>query len=280
MPAASCAGMSAYQLRYALPLCILAATIAGGCGGNDRRVSDDIADAIARTSGQTSATLVVSGVVRRTRDGFPVRYRAVGRVSFTRWVGRFRLNPVRSVGAVADDPGSATGALILEPSAVYLRSDALAHALDLQSDRWLRVRLSGRVSDDAVDFLPIGDVLNAVGSLGRVTGVSRGAQRLGTGVMHGIKTTRFRATLRRQQGPRRVLIRSELWIDGAGLVRRLHERYSYGASREAPRTDQWIEFLRFGVPVDVSTPARVVDARRVGRQGQARQPLVSRSARP
>jgi hypothetical protein len=244
--------------RRLVVLVLLAAVGLGviGCGDREEEKGSpgEFSDAARKASHARTATLAISGSIERAGDPGRLRFSAEGTFDYSRRSGRFRLQPIRPTGGAGLSGSDVRGEVILTRHNVYVRSPAISRAFGLGSKRWRRIPLR-RVGAGGVDFLPIAESINAVGSLRRLHATS-GAERLGEERVGGIRTTRYRTTLK-SRGPRGAAVprTADIWVDDSDNVRRIEERFSYGNPNWVMRGTRRVELEKLSRRAAIQKPS-------------------------
>ena len=241
-----------------LLMLVTASCGAAGCAGGEaeREASSAVRDAARQASHARAARLVISGSLERAGDRGRVQFSAAGTLDYERRVGRFRLQPVRPSEAARFSERDMRGRLIISKRNVYVRSPAIARAFGLGAAQWRRVPLRP-VKAQGIDFMPIGETMNAAWAPPRLRSADHRAERLGRERVGGVQTTRYRTTVKRVGYRTSGRAPIELWIDSAGTVRRIEERFSYGSPKWIARGTRTIEVQELGDPIDVRVPRDV-----------------------
>jgi hypothetical protein len=243
-----------------------------GCGGDPRPAGAAVAAvrrAVERTAAAESFRFRMEA--RATGGDVGVTFAAEGALDTARGVGVVTMR-----GAGLPDPDGTDGTVEVRilPAAVYLDLGGLAGSAPPEGKRWLAFDATALAGGQ--DPLPEvsrrgpGDVLDVL------RGVSDDLERVGREEVHGVATTRSRATLdpslaldRLPAGAgeeRRDRVRAfgaaripaEIWIDDEGLVRRLvitarAEALDLPAAGTGELRLRY-EILETGVPVEVQAP--------------------------
>jgi hypothetical protein len=183
---------------------LVAVLVAAGCGG-------------------LSANEVLSGAQERTADFETLRFSVEGSADNYRFSAQGAVdNRARRAQLTVDLGSHGSTELVLDDSMLYVRLDGLRHAPPLATP-WLSADLEtvGAMLGDRLDELTgwaaegPSRVLEQLRAVGEV-------EELGSEQVRGVETTRYRALVRPPGEPAERAVPVDVWIDGDGLVRRLH----------------------------------------------------------
>ncbi|MDQ1374151.1 MAG: hypothetical protein QOJ09_1489 [Actinomycetota bacterium] len=253
------------QKRLAL-LVVLVMFAVGACGGSGQK-SDGLRAAAAKTVGARSARTAVTLVTTTTMQPAPSTTKGEGAVDFASKRASFAID-TSSLGL----PGvSGTVEIVLVDGIIYAKLPNL-----LPTKPWLKLDrttlgAAGGASAAGLGDLASGDPASGIRFL---EGVADGATKVGKEKVRGTDTTHYRGTvdlikikasastgtrtaidaLVKQLGKSTYPV--DVWLDGAGRVRRLRSRHASPARGATPastvvRTE---EYFDFGVKVDASPP--------------------------
>ena len=234
-------------MRRLLPLLLVAAAgPLAGCGAKD--AIDPVAEAAVRT-GQESAAIRLSGSIAQGAMSVPLSGSGV--------VDPAAKKARLSISTTIPGMGAMQVEEVLDGPTLYMRMDALTRLLP-GGKPWLKLDLAKLGEAGGADLQALmqsggGDPTRYLEYLEAV-GESR---EVGKERVNGVATTHWRATvdlekaskqLAEQAGVKEVPV--DAWIDGDGRIR----RQSMAWDQQGMRVAIAIDFVRFGVPVDVSAP--------------------------
>jgi hypothetical protein len=227
-----------------------------------------IADAAAKTAAARSARVATTVRVSDPGRG-QVRFVGEGAFDFERRRGEMTL---RLLEGEAGAFGNESKAVFADTSIYYrLPAGALPGGA-----RWLRLDLQNVADATGVDFGPLvqGSQADPSQYLLWLSALGPGVTKIAEEEIRGVPTTRYRAvvdlnllagqappgkeaewsayvqTLRDRIGLEFIPV--EVWVDGDGLVRRLH--HEHGFAPEGKRATVTTELFDFGVDVNAKAP--------------------------
>ena len=227
-----------------------------------------IADAAGATAEAGSARMATSVTVTGPGD-LEQSFGGEGAFDFERRAGRVTLD----LGDGAQGSSVATSTVAFVDSVVYYQLPA---GLIPGGKRWLQIDLQSIANASSLDFGPLlqGSQADPSQYLLWLAALGPDVTRLGEEEVRGVPTTRYRAlvdlvrleeqappgredewrayveTLQSRLGVEAVPV--EIWVDGDGLIRRLHHEYVFAA--EGSSTAVTMELYDFGVQVDATAP--------------------------
>jgi hypothetical protein len=169
--------------------------------------------------------------------------------------------------------------MVADGFTLYMRMDALEAAL---GSEWIKLDLT-RIGDElGIDMEGVGQIgQGAAEQLGWLKAASDGVSEHGTDTVVGVEATHYSATVDLRRYPdlapegRRETIRQsverlieltgqsevpmDVWIDGDQRVRRIEWEQTANEHGTDVRTEMVIEYVRFGVPLDLEIPSEFVD---------------------
>jgi hypothetical protein len=227
-----------------------------------------IANAAGATAGAGSARVATSVTVIGPGD-LKQSFGGDGEFDFDRRIGRLTLD----LGDGTQGVSVTSSTVVFVDSVVYYELPA---GLIPGGKRWLQIDLQSVANASSLDFGPLlqGSQADASQYLLWLTAVSPAVTKLGEGEVRGVPTTRYRALvdlvrLEEQAPPGREdewrayvetlqgrlaveAVPVEIWVDGDGLIRRLHLEYAF--TSEGSSTTVTTELYDFGVQVDATAP--------------------------
>lgn len=184
-------------------------------------------------------------------------------------------------------PGIGEMEMIADGFTLYMRMDQLQAAVGKE---WIKMDLT-RIGDElGIDMESIGQIgQGASEQLGWLRAASDGVSEHGTDTVVGVEATHYSATvdLRRYpdlapEGQREVVRKSverlieltgqseipmDVWIDGDQRVRRIEWEETIREAGGTARIETVVEYVRFGVPLDIDVPDDYVDVTELELQG-------------
>jgi hypothetical protein len=186
----------------------------------------------------------------------------------------------RRIGRLTLDLGDGTQGVSVTSSTVVFVDSVVYYELPVGlipgGKRWLQIDLQSVANASSLDFGPLlqGSQADASQYLLWLTAVGPAVTKLGEGEVRSVPTTRYRALvdlvrLEEQAPPGREdewrayvetlqgrlaveAVPVEIWVDGDGLIRRLHLEYAFAS--EGSSTTVTTELYDFGVQVDATAP--------------------------
>jgi hypothetical protein len=260
--------------RYLLAL--LALTLLSGCGGGVD--SSLLASAVRNTEAEGGAEVAFQMRMEVPGLGEPVVFTGGGVEDANRRRARLTFD----MSALGDIPGAdglcSDGCemeAIQDDLAIYTRSDLFGSALG--GKEWMKLDLRRGQSSMGLDFAGAEQFgQSASEQLRMLKAVSGEVTEEGTDQVAGVEATHYSATvdLRRypdvmpedqreaaRRGIERLIeltgqseVPVDIWIDGEERVRRLEMTQSVRQGAVEGEMDITVEYVRFGVPVDVDVP--------------------------
>jgi predicted small secreted protein len=258
-------------MRRGLVICALAAAAltTAACGGGTANVGQDVAKAATKTAAAQSAKFHIDltetvgpiGPLHFTADG--VADSAGGSADMT-----MDLSPAASLLGATANPGQWQAHFIFDNGVFYLHLPALDQYLNGKT--WVKADLNALAQKAGVNLQQLlqmagsQDPTKALQLLQSVGDV----KEVGSAKLDGVDTTEYGGTvdvqkvaqllggnLARQLGQAKVAtIPIEVWIDSNGLVRQVHETYSYAVSGTRATTDLTESLSDFGVQTSITPP--------------------------
>lgn len=257
--------------RILIALCAL--TMLSGCGGGVD------ASLLATAARNTEAAGGAELAVRVTMDagGHEMVMTGTGVEDARGRSGHFNLTA----------PGVGEMEMIADGFTLYMRMDQLQAAVGKE---WIKMDLT-RIGDElGIDMDSVGQIgQGASEQLGWLRAASDGVSEHGTDTVVGVEATHYSATVDLRRYPdlapegRREVVREsverlieltgeseipmDVWIDGDQRVRRIEWEQTIREAGGAVHTETVVEYVRFGVPLDIDVPDDYVDVTELELQG-------------
>jgi hypothetical protein len=200
--------------------------------------------------GGLSANQVLSGAQERTAGFETLRFSVDGSAGGHRFGGEGAVDNRARRSQLSVDLGAEGDAeFVLDGSVLYVRVDGLRHAPPLATP-WVSADLEtfGAVLGDRLGELTEWAAEGPSRLLEQLRAVGK-VEELGRERVRGVETTRYRALVRPPGAPGERAVPVDVWIDGDGLVRRLH------AAHAAAGATVTVELYDFGTDVAAEPPA-------------------------
>ena len=251
-----------------------AALVVAGCGGGGGNALQSVAGAATKTVGQNSAKFHLD-LAETVGPIGPLRFSADGVSDLTSHSADMTmdLSSVASLaGQAAGSPDQWKAHVILDGSGaspvLYLRLPALDQYLNGKT--WVKADLASLAQQSGVNLQQLFQeaanqdptkALQMLQSIGNVT-------KVGTATIDGVNTTEYSGTIDVKKvaallGPAEskaldqakiTSIPVDVWIGDDGLVRRVHENFTYPANGVQTTTDLTVDLSGFGTKVTVTPP--------------------------
>jgi hypothetical protein len=239
------------------------------CGGGTS-TTQKVTDAATKTINQHTASLALA--ITTDASGSSVTSSGSGAVDLSNNQGRLTLK----LYGVPGVPDGASAEAILQLPVVYAHVLGAAAASLPFKTPWIRIDLRAAANIPGLD---LGTLTAAQSATPRpfllYLGSVSQATKVGTETIDGVSTTHYQATADLTNAVKKVSgddatalnraiaaytsssVPADVWIDGAGQVRRATFSFTVkGANGKKPTNDKvTFDFQKFGVPVDAAAPA-------------------------
>jgi LppX_LprAFG lipoprotein len=263
-------------LRRGLVICAIAAaaSLTAACGGGAGNALQSVASAATKTAATQSAKFHMD-LAETVGPVGPLHFTADG-VSDNSSHSADMTMDLSSVSAFAGQAGAAAGAwkahVILDGSGsspmLYFRLPAIDKYLNgktwVKADLAATAKQAGSSITQLLQMAGSQDPTKALQLLESVGDVSK----VGTETIGGVQTTEYTGTIdvkkvagvlggaqaKALDKAKVSSIPIDVWIDGDGLVRRMHEHLTYPAGALNTTTDLTVDLSDFGVKTSIQVP--------------------------
>ena len=234
--------------RLLLALCALTLLISG-CGGADGSL---LATAVQNTEDAGGAEVAFQMEIQVPGQAQPIVMTGNGVEDAKNKLASLTFESPPPVGRID---------LVQDDLTTYMRSDAFSTLGG--GKEWMKMDLEEIGSSMGLDMSEIPTVQTASDQLRMLEATSDGITEHGTETVRGDETTHYSATVDVERMPNGERIAElsgleempvDVWIDGEDRIRRMEVKQDMNAGGVQMSMHIAVEYVRFGVPVDVDVP--------------------------